>query len=1298
MKQSAANVGVTSGNGQAGRRKRLAVTPIAGAVRSVLALSGTLLALMGSGAALAGTCDLSAPNTLSCNGDFFNTAPDGPFVPVVDMTLILGDEVPTTVTPLAGQAGVEATWGGNVGVTSFADITTDGASGMLVFGTTSATVDNQGIITTHVSAAGAMALDVYANGDISIGNSGEILAEGTGIYDVTAINAYSSNGDVLIGNLATGTVGATAQDGNAVGLMSFAMGAGTVSNEGAITATSVHGVAIGVLNQTYGGDASVTNSGSITADAAYYQGIGVLASSGNGSARVGNTGSVTVSGGEDQSFGMQASGLLGSDVANSGTIIVNSSAGSIIGALASTYEGEASVSNGATGLIHGYTAGADQLVGMRGDSANGVASVENAGFIQLIGRVGESTIIGMAAYSGAGSTIGNSGYLLAGSYSNATVGAHAVAQAGDVGITNAVGGYVRSVSLGYAPTSSSPGMIAESLGGNAGITNDGRIVALTNHGDGVGLRVRASGGDASADNSGYVKGAGLLYTNAIGMSVVSSTGRATVENSGITVADNLLLLGRPIEDVNDIRGIEAISQSGTTVYNSGLVRASGAWKTRGILAAATYGDVLVANSDNGEILAKGNNVYGIFAEVQYGDHRATVDNAGSIKVIQAGNCYCNATIPVGSGIMARSLYSGGVEVSNSGSIQVTSQHDSNGISALAYFGGNAVVDNSGTIDIFSSGYNSVNAGINANSLSFDVSVVNSGDITIEMAARSNTNYFNVDVAKGIQGDAGATHSPGYLGATPDGGGDVHLVNTGSITILGAQTAYGMDAESQYQQAVLSNSGDISLVSEALHSAATGLFASARNFRYAHDYSHHSPEGAAIVDNSGNISVQAQTTARGIRGFVNYLAGTQITNSGDIAALASGAAAYGVVVASFNSNMLGTGTFVGDDLGVNNSGSIVAVNHAGTNEGDRRGGIKASGIQVASFTNNIGVVNSGDILAEATAGTCDVDAFAYACFGGATVGSVVGILASSDHGAYHGYYTGDVDVVNTGTISALVHSSSSTESTSYAYFSGGAIAAGILAIGGYGDVNATNAGIIEVSAKGEGHIPEGQTLQGWATTAAGMMSSTYGSLEDDVSEIVLANTGSITVSAEAVYADGTALANGIGAQHDTFYYSGYYGIFTGESNGQGIITVTNAGSISVAASVTGPGTGAATANGISAVSVVTNGVVNLANNGRIEASATGPGVVYANGVLGSAASVATALGENSVVVVQATGLSGAAIGLSLNGDALDASNAGILRAEFIGSGGLAYGASITSSGAVDFSNSGHIWATNVQNAV
>ncbi|WP_162349360.1 autotransporter outer membrane beta-barrel domain-containing protein [Pseudoxanthomonas gei] len=1205
------------------------------------------------------------------------------------------------MTPLAGQTGVEATWGGTVGVTSFADIATDGASGMLVFGTTSATIDNQGTITTNVTTDGAMALDVYANGDISISNSGEIFAYSAGIYDVTAINTYSSGGDVLIDNLATGTITATAQDGNAIGILSFATSAGTFSNEGAITATSVHGAAIGVLDQAYNGDATVTNSGSITANATYYQGIAVLASSTNGSASVDNSGSITAFGGEDQSFGIQASGLLGSDIANSGTITVHSTAGSITGALASTYEGDASVSNGATGSIFGYTSGTEDLVGMQADSVDGAASVDNAGFIQLIGRVGQSTVIGMAAYSGTGSTIVNNGYLLAGSYSGATIAAIAVAQTGDASITNGVAGYVRSVGVSFDPYSSSTGLIAQALDGNASVANDGRIVSSSIYGDGAGIRALASGGDASVTNTGDVAVAARLFSNALGLSAVSSTGLATVENTGHLSVQNQILLGR-VEDINTIRGLQAFSYAGTTVNNSGIVDVGGAWLAKGIIAVATYGDVVVNNSQTGQLLVRGLNAFGIEAQVTYGDFRASVDNAGSIKVIQTGNCYCSATIPAGTGIAATSLNAAGIDVSNSGSIDVTSQHNSYGIRTMNYFfGGDSVVENSGTIDIFSSGLNSVNFGMLSWSTASNASLVNSGDITIEMAAKENTNYFNVDLAVGMRGVAGAPHNSNTITGNniPDGAGDALVVNSGAITILAAQAAYGMQADGQYQQAVISNSGDIRLVSEGLHSTGTGVFASAPNSRYAEDYSYNSPNNGAIVDNTGDIWVQAQEGARGIRTFSDNESGAYVSNSGDVTTLAAGGFAYGVLATSFNNLLLTGGTPISSDLVISNSGSISAINHAGTNEDDFRGGVKAMGVLATSFTNNLVVENTGDIVAEATAATCDSAAFAYACFSGATVGSAVGILAASGHGHYHGYYAGDITVVNAGTISASVHSSSSTEMKRYgSYYSGGAFAAGILTVGDYGDIDSTNAGIITVSAKGEGYTPEGQTLEGWATTAAGMMASTYGSLDEDVSEIALTNIGSITVSAEAVYADGTALAIGIGAQHDTFYYDGgYYGIFDGESNGEGIITVTNAGSISVVASVTGEGTGAATANGISAVSVATNGAVNIANDGRIQAVATGPGAVYANGVLGSAVSVATVLGEDSVVVVQATGLSGTAIALSLSGDALSGSNAGILQAEFIG-GGDTFGARIASTGAVAFSNSGTINATDADLAV
>jgi hypothetical protein len=55
------------------------VAPTARAIRSALALSATLLALSGSGAAMAGTCAVTSLNEVTCNGvftdDVTNTVP-----------------------------------------------------------------------------------------------------------------------------------------------------------------------------------------------------------------------------------------------------------------------------------------------------------------------------------------------------------------------------------------------------------------------------------------------------------------------------------------------------------------------------------------------------------------------------------------------------------------------------------------------------------------------------------------------------------------------------------------------------------------------------------------------------------------------------------------------------------------------------------------------------------------------------------------------------------------------------------------------------------------------------------------------------------------------------------------------------------------------------------------------------------------------------------------------------------------------------------------------------------------------
>src|SRR4249919_1538248 len=96
----------TFGPKKARPTRTIKLTPATRAIRAALAVSATMLALAGSDIAAAGTCTyLLATNTETCDGAFANL-PGGNFVPVVDMTLVLGGNLPTSVTPGNGVTGV----------------------------------------------------------------------------------------------------------------------------------------------------------------------------------------------------------------------------------------------------------------------------------------------------------------------------------------------------------------------------------------------------------------------------------------------------------------------------------------------------------------------------------------------------------------------------------------------------------------------------------------------------------------------------------------------------------------------------------------------------------------------------------------------------------------------------------------------------------------------------------------------------------------------------------------------------------------------------------------------------------------------------------------------------------------------------------------------------------------------------------------------------------------------------------------------------------------------------------------
>jgi outer membrane autotransporter protein len=1255
-------------NGRAnGRSNKTRITrtfhlaPTTRAIRAALAISMTVLALSGSGLALAGTCTNDvATNTVSCDGAFTNL-PGGNFIPVADLTLILGDSAPTSVTPAAGTVGVEASWGGNVGVVSNAAITTAGADGVHEYGSTSANFTNTGSITTNVSAPGAIAADIIAYGDVTVVNNGPINAYSTGVYDVTAVSAYSIHGKVSVDNQSAGTITATAQDGNAIALYASSYGDNIVTNEGTITASTVNGVAVGVLALAYKGNASVTNSGSISATSTNYQALGLVASSSYGSATVANSGTVSATGGQDQSIGIDASSALGSSISNSGHVYATSIYGESAGIDAQSATGTASISN--SGSISSISSSQYQTAfGAIATSVAGDASVTNYGSVSAKNHVGLA--VGLAAYSAIGSTIANSGYVLAGAYQGNAIGVMASASNGDVNVTNGSAGFIRTVAetIGY-----SNGIVANAANGNINVINDGTIYAATLHGTGTGILARASG-DIYVANNGTINANGVYYGSARGIDVKSTTGAVSVVNTGSVNGFEVPRIGPLLSTVVD--GIKAVGYTGVSVVNSGYSRAYGAWTANGI-ATGSYGGTSITNTSAGHIVAKGLRATGIFAiespssSSTYGVGTLTIDNAGKIQVNQAGDCDCNF-IEAGTGIYALSQFGGDISVTNSGSIGINTERGGYGIWAYGFIGETAM-SNSGSISI-SAGTLLRQIGEYTHSAYGGASATNSGDITIVAAPFAGNNYTGA-VSYGMKGVSGRPGSN-----VNHGGGDTDLVNTGTIEIS-SPVGYGMWSKSSYGQALAYNSGAIT-VNDGF--VGGGMSAGAGNPIV-------SGAGSVLVENKGSVSVTAPGNAFGLRAYsagFGYAPGIDlaIDNSGYVGA-SSQKRSQGILAFSFHD----------DALAINNSGTIKATTTISDRTSYYAGNLGiALGIHATDYAGGATITNSGSITAATTENA-------------QRPGAAAGIFTNNGYAGYYHSTYGNTAISNTGSISASLVSSNATQAyrspqyVAQLAYGPSNTATGILSAITYGDIAITNAGSISSSAKSD-HYAGGGTANS-TTTANGISvvdlvgnshTRTY-----NLGDIAITNAagGSIAAYSESSYAAGdTAVATGISARVAV----GSYGTSL-VSAGHGI-AIDNAGQISATAVIANDPTGLATATGISAFNGSTAGYANVTNSGNVFAKATTTGVATATGIAATGYAVTAALGTGGYVGATATGTSGAATGLSASGNSVTASNAGAINATFNGAGGKAYGANLTSAGDLSFTNSGQIFATNVDDAV
>jgi outer membrane autotransporter protein len=1266
-----------------GRRNRTCstrtyhVTPTTRAIRAALAITVTMVALGGSGLALAGTCTTDATtNTVSCDGDFTGL-PGGNFTPVADLTLILGDSAPTSVTPAAGTVGVEASWGGNVGVITGADITTSGADGIHEYGSTSASLTNTGTITTNVTAPGAVAADISAYGDVTVVNNGTIDAYSTGANAVTALSAYSIHGAVSVDNQSAGTIAAIAQGGNAIALYSSSYGDDVVTNEGTITATSVGGVAVGAIALAYKGNATVTNSGSISATSTNYQAVGLIAASSSGEATVDNSGTVSATGGQDQAIGISASSALGSSVTNSGHVYATSTYGESAGIQAQSTSGTASITNTGT-IVSKNSSQYLTAYGAIASSSGGQATITNYGTVQAINRIGAG--VGLMAYSdtGAGSTINNSGYVLGGSYQGNATAILASAVTGDANVTNSASGYVRSVTLGTT-TYKAIGISAQSASGNTSVINDGSVFAEGLHGSAVGIKASA-GGTTYVGNAGSVEAVNGYYNNATGIQASSSNGAVTVVNTGSVYAASDPRQGTFTQKTTT-DGILAVSNAGnsgptaiTTVANSGYVHAVGAWFVNGI-AAGSYGGTSVTNAATGSIYVVGLDAEGIQvvetvnALSDYGHGTATVVNAGSIRVNQTGDCDCNNVNPFGEGIDVDSSFGGDINVSNSGSIAINTQHGAIGIYAYGTKG-ETTVDNSGSIAITAAatvGY--LQRGIYAKSAYAGIAITNSGDISIVTAPVAGKLYIG-PVSWGMYARAGREGSRRYQGS-----GDTVLVNTGQIDI-DSHFGYGMSSWSQYGASKSYNSGTITVNDDFSSEGIAGFGGNPIV----------SGAGSILIDNSGSISATASNIAIGLfaqsRDF-GYLPGIDATidNSGYVLA-ASQVRAQGILAVMFHD----------DTVAIDNSGSIVANALLNDRIGQYAGfHANSVGIHSTDYFGSATVTNSGSITATTTENK-------------QTPGAASGVFTQDGYNGYYQSSFGDTAINNTGSISASLVSSYATQASGVPQYAGqlafgpSNTATGLLVANTYGNVTVSNAGTISASAKSDhyagGGADNGSTYANGISVVSqvGAKGKAY-SLGDIA--ITNASTGQIVAYSESSYASGdTAMANGISGR-----------VVVGSdaaplvSAGHGI-TIANAGIVSATAVNSNDPTGLATATGISAVNGSTAGYVNVTNSGSIAAAATSPGLATATGISASGYSVAATL-DAGYVGATATGASGIATGVSLVNSgtaALAVANAGTIKATFAGAGGLAYGADITSAGDVNFTNSGQILATNVGNAV
>ena len=1244
-KQRVGAVATGFGTKGAKRQRGPRIAPVTRAVRTALAVSAAAFAFAGSGVAFAGDCTVPVDNVVHCNGDFVDTISFA----VEDLTLVVGDESPSTVIPAPGDAGILADWAGDIGVTSLADIATYAANGIHAYGSGDIAIDNDGSVT---SAGPGDIIGVYAysdGGDVTIANSGSVYAYS---YDALGDGIFASGSNVDVANADTGSIAAYGATW-AAGIEAQGEDLTTVVNDGSIAAFAFGGgYSFGIYATAGdGGSASATNNGDIYANGFYSNGIYVES---GGDAHAANNGSITAG---SYSYTVMGTGIHVASNAvdgtataeNTGDIIAQGYYGAAgIEALARNAGGTASISNSGNvyvGQYSKYIYGATGLV----SSADGDASIDNSGLVDV--------------YSG-----------------GVAEGAVALSFNGDASITNSGDISVESTAFLYY---SAGGIIAASQNGSAFVDNAGSVDVTTKY---IGTGVEASGMDGvTVTNSGDIS---VDAWRAYGISANAGAGDVDVVNSGTisTIYSQGAGSGWGVLATTGVGDVHA--------ENSGSIYSSVYGQSVGIFARPGEGSATVGNSGDIYAYSYADTAAGIFARADYGD--VDVDNSGSIGAV---SFYGYAYGVLGSAVDMNVANSGTIEatgfyaaagiavsgddlttVDNSGSITAVAYGDARGINATSQ-AGDVHVDSSGTIQAGSVLLDGI--GIYAYSTEGDVSVHNDGVLVAISPNGLADGVFaygaNAEVSNGASGYIGAFGYSWAAGIEAQGSDSVAVTNDGEIYVrtYGVSEAFGIYAGGGEGGASVDNNGSISVrgydSAVAIYAQASGSidihnagdvlagYYAYQGGIYSSSYATgiqalSGTDGAAItIDNSGSSTAISFSGSSAIEGRSLGVDGSvAISNSGEANAYAL--SQFGVAT--------GIAASAAGDATVDNSGDVFAYSLG-----------NAEGAVALSFNGDASVDNSGDITVVNTA------FIRYTAFG-AVAASTNGSASVENSGTIAvttPYLGGGIDVI--GMEGASIANSGDVVLDAW-------VAYGVRASSGLGDVAIDNSGTIEAGYSGP------YLGYSWGINAE----TVGGDISIDNSGDVLSDGGRQSLAVFASTTSGDIAVDNSGSV-ESYSVTGLSAAVFATTTGDGNVSVDSSGSLA-AASYVGTTAGA--------FARATLGTASVTNSGDIESTSTygtAYGVLtrglYSNGTnSGSVAAQGYAAafgmyvdGDYSASVTNSGDLTASALGnafgayaYSFGGDA-SITNSGDISAE--GTYGVGVGAFANGYYSATVSNSGSI---------